>query len=304
MTDLPTSKLMYQYCDGELTSEQAVQLHQQMESDPQFKAALRERFEQERRLRRCVSDVISKSCPCAPKMVHESVRSMLSETVVAMAASEANHSGSGVRRLIFETKRANLLAIAATLAMVAGAVLFGIFGRPIDDVASTPSDLVADAATFADQAHGLCAGAQDVMDKVPDRDPVLARADLSKLLNAPVTIFDLTSAGYEFVGAGCPCGMPVPAPAAHLVYKKTNYPASDKPMVSVFIVPNEGGCRGRLCYGLEAGQWCVVEGMTRSFHKVLRATDGRLVYFLVCCDERDIDAVKDLIAITLPARTR
>ena len=64
-------------------------------------------------------------------------------------------------------------------------------------------------------------------------------------------------------------------------------------MVSIFISPNRGQC-GAACRGPK--KWSAAEGGSKCKHKVLYSSDRRVVYFLVCCNERDLDAVAQKIS--------
>jgi hypothetical protein len=191
--------------------------------------------------------------------------------------------------------RANFLAVAATVALVAGAVLYGIFGRSIDEV--PPLDIVSAAAIYAGEEHGICRNERATYQTESE-----AAAGLTEWIGAPVTVFDLSDLGYSFVG-GAHCEMPVPARSAHLTYRKRPVPPDNRrPMISVYVVSKKATCGSDLCCDLQPGQWCSnLKAAAACRRTVLRATDGRVVYFLVCCDERDLDAVKNKIALTTPA---
>jgi hypothetical protein len=297
MSDRPSTRLIRLYCDCELTPEQAASLQRCLESETDYRREVVDQVEAERRLRQCVERVLKCSCERAPAELRDSIKSS-----IALAGAEASRSDSN-RRLnlaaIFSSPhRANALAVAATIALVVGAVLFGIFGRTIDQVpVAPPADLVATAAVFADQEHGPCSGdSRTLHDEANILTPSEAEADLQQWLGAPVRVFDLSELGYEFAGAGR-CKMPVPAPSGHLLYIKPGS-SQQRAMVSVFIVAGNGGCQDKLCKDLKPGQWCPAAAeRSGCMHTVLQGTDGRLAYFLVCCDERDLEGVKQRITL-------
>jgi hypothetical protein len=68
----------------------------------------------------------------------------------------------------------------------------------------------------------------------------------------------------------------------------------DGPMVSVFMAPARGGCQG-ICKGLKTSQWALA-AVERCQHRVLYSTDGRMIYFLVCCSDKDVDAVAQTLS--------
>lgn len=196
-------------------------------------------------------------------------------------------------------QRANAAAVAAVLVFVLAAVLLGIFGRQIDDVPpARASDLIAEAAVYADQQHRLSsAAASNIATVAGIHDVAEAQASLSGWLGVPVTIFDLGKVGYEFVGAGY-SDMPVPDRSARLVYRKVGLPNQPAPMVSIFVVPDRGDC-GSMCRDMQLRKWYSCNGKANCRRKVLRTTDGSLLYFLVCCDDRDLAALSETIAQSL-----
>ena len=145
----PSAKLIRLYCDGELSPEQVADFEKQLLADPGAKRAVTEQIEVERRLRGCVDSAIKSHCPCAPKDLDLRIKVLFSQV--------NETSGDVVGRIGREQtrqrlpQRANIFAIAATLALIAGAVLFGIFGRTIDETVAPPVDLVASAAISASE---------------------------------------------------------------------------------------------------------------------------------------------------------
>ncbi len=272
------------------------------ESDPAARQELESLILNEKKLRERVGAAVTSSCPCAPQWLLPRVR----ETLAGVDGPIKLSRRRSLARFVFaEPHRMNVLAVAATLALVAGAVLFGIFGNPIDRVApASAADLISDAVQFAEKEHGECAGSvREAMDKIDQTDPNKAQFALENWLGAPIDVFDLTSVGYQFVGAG-QCGMPVPARSGHLIYRKQVEAGQRAPLLSVFMVRNQGQCRGKLCQGLDKGKWgCVSECGVKCSHKVMRGTDGTIVYFLVCCDDRDLEPVSHLMRLAAGAST-
>jgi hypothetical protein len=93
-------------------------------------------------------------------------------------------------------------------------------------------------------------------------------------------VVDLQQLGFEFVGAGH-CMVPGPAPSGHLVFRR-----SDGAMVSLFLVPDVS----QLGSGMPRGRWFRIDGSSCR-HQVRCATDGNLLYLLVCCDTEVVDSV-------------
>jgi anti-sigma factor RsiW len=283
----PSANLIRLYCDGELSPEQTSDFEQRLEANPGLKAVVVEQLEIERRMRGCVGSAIKSHCPCAPKDLDQRIKVLFSqvtdlgepepEVVGRIGANGREYSRARL------PNRANVFAVAATLALIAGAVLFGIFGRTIDETAAPPVDLVARAAISASEHHDSIASDEKAQKECATVAEV-ASERLTQWMGVPVEVFDLKEVGYEFVGAEH-CEITLPDRTAHLVYKSTTADAR-KPMVSIFIVPYSGKCGG-LCQNMEVATWvCAAKGKCR--HNVLYSTDKKLVYFLVCCNESDL----------------
>ena len=75
-------------------------------------------------------------------------------------------------------------------------------------------------------------------------------------------------------------------------------PNQPAPMVSIFVVPDRGDC-GSMCRDMQLRKWYSCNGKADCRRKVLRTTDGSLLYFLVCCDDRDLAALSETIAQSL-----
>jgi anti-sigma factor RsiW len=285
------------YCDGELSPEQVADFEKQLLADPGAKRAVTEQIEVERRLRGCVDSAIKSHCPCAPKDLDLRIKVLFSQV--------NETSGDVVGRIGREQtrqrlpQRANIFAIAATLALIAGAVLFGIFGRTIDETVAPPVDLVASAAISASERHDSIASDAKAQAECTTIATEAGR-QLTEWLGVPFEVFDLEDVGYAFVGADH-CEITLPDRTAHLVYKSTRV-GERKPMVSIFIVPYSGKC-GRICKNMEVAKWvCAAKGKCR--HNVLYSTDKKLVYFLVCCNENDLGMLTQNLSQTLATRQR
>jgi len=295
MDNRPDSNLIRRYCDGEMTPAERAQFEQEYMNDAAEGEYLASQIRGERELKEAVSRTMA-DCPKAPSQL----RAAVLNSIASVPKSEPVRARQNPLRLIFsDSYRANVLAVAATLALIAGAVLYGIFGRSIDEVRQPgPTNMLSEAAVFADREHGnWTSGRAQQTGEMQELTPVQAEAYLSQWLDTPVHVFDLKPQGYEFVGAG-QCGMPVPAKSGHLIYRKVVEAGQRAPMLSVFLVPDMGTCHGQLCEGMDCGKWCgAVAGPSPCRHKVLRGTDGRLVYFLVCCDDGDVDRLAEHIQL-------
>lgn len=320
MIDRPTASLIRQYVDGELPAEQTAHLQQQMDSDPELREAVQSQLRFERLLRQRIAAVMGTQAPATPPDMVDRIKAIwaaddalnaaapVSEPAPVLPASNERRpsgwGGGGLNRLFVGPQRANIFAVAATLAIITSAVLWGIFGRSIDDFAPVQqTDLVTEVAEFADQEHErLAHDQQRLRERAEYLDTADAQLKLSEWLGVPVEPFDLSELGYVFAGAGR-CDMPVKEPSGYFLYRKVSN-GEMRPMVSIFVAPNLGYCR-KMCRenkGKGSCRWEALDersGASKCKRKVLCATDGNVVYLLVCCDKRDAAALSELIAAAL-----
>lgn len=199
--------------------------------------------------------------------------------------------------------RANIFAVAATLAVIAGAVLFGIFGRPIDSIRSARVEPVTEIAQFVSTEHRRCASDPDARGrKTKWTDPSACAAGLRDLLGVDVPIFEVES--YRFVGAG-PCHVPGEPVSAHLVYVRNDSGGDGHPsvMLSLFVVPNHGQFARDVTGGGRKWAWSNIGDRPECPKTVACCDDGRLIYFLVCCNDFEVPALADEIGREGIART-
>lgn len=298
MSTRPPLNLIRQQCDGELSAEQAAQLQRHLQQHPEHAKAANDMLAFERSLREQVGKVMGEPAT-APWELKNQIRAALRQDDAVRPES----ADDSLRRRLWSSPRANIFAIAATLAVIGGAVLFGIFGRTIDDIPAHPAiDLVAEMATIAGQEHDQFAADSDLLQQQnPYRTVPNAESELSNSLGSPVRVADLSSLGYEFCGAG-PCSLPLDVDSSHVVYRKTAPEGERSPMVSVFVFPNKRKCGEQICDGQPCGTWIVAKEPCSKFrHRVLRTTSGDLVYLLVCCADKDMDSIAKAVAHSLEA---
>jgi anti-sigma factor RsiW len=254
MSEPPPAKTIRLYCDGELPEQEAARFEQALQRDPHLKALV----EFERHLREHAGAVLRDECPSAPSGLAERVRAGLAgadagqsadddaRRAVAGRIGEAPGTRPARRRWWSGPHRANVFAVAASLALVAGAVLFGIFGRPIDDWTRPSADVAATAAAAAAAAAGehleMRANPAVVLSHLTYRTPGDARQGLAPYLGRHATVFDLSDLGYEFLGGGT-CDLPQCERGCHLFYARTGQRPG---LVTLHIVPNgpESGAEG------------------------------------------------------------
>lgn len=307
LLDAQTLRLL---ADGELSAADQARVNAVLaggDADP------RRRLQNEKGLREAVAR--NMSAVNVPADLHARIARTLMETPVESGADESvigridrhgatakRHSRSWLMRAFTSQQRASYAAVAAVLALIAGAVLFGIYGRTIDDVpVQRGVDVVGNVAQYIDKEHGECTTSLEHIQKQSTFHTLSdAEVGLTEALGAPVQAFDLSALGYDFVGAG-QCEVPLDEqPSGHLMYRKT-VNGRPGPMVSVFIAPVRGCCKG-ICSGMQPGDWAAAKASCK--RRVLYSTDGKLVYFLVCCDDRDLPAVGRAITLAQASGVR
>ncbi|MHC4910930.1 MAG: hypothetical protein ACYTF9_14580, partial [Planctomycetota bacterium] len=121
----------------------------------------------------------------------------------------------------------------------------------------------------------------------------VAEQRLSQQFGRPIRLPDLSALGYEFHG-GCQTSVPGELNSCQVVFK-----TQAGALVSLFIMPDVGeiddGAAGRM----ERGFWYPSDGGPECAHKILRCTNRNLVFFLVCCSERDLEPVSDVVIATI-----
>jgi anti-sigma factor RsiW len=247
MSEPPTPKTIRLYCDGELPDEQAQPVEQQLQQDPRLAA----RLEFEQRLKEHVGAVMRADGPRAPAGLADTIRQTLAKDEGQPQDSRVGDAGAVVGRIDGGPQpahggrawwrgpnRANLFAVAACLALVVGAVLFGILGPPIDTLRVTGrADAAVEAAAAVAGEHVKITNTLDmVVEGSRFHAPDEARRGLARDLGAPPPIFDISDLGFKFV-AGDTCDLPRCERGCHFLY----YRSQGKPgIVSLHIVPDRG----------------------------------------------------------------
>ncbi len=186
-------------------------------------------------------------------------------------------------------RHANVFAVAAVLALVAGVVLFGIFGPQID-TGPQSAGLVPRVASHVAKEH-LQTVANPAM--IPSKTPwARARADeqFSDYLRRRAEVPLLGAIGYELVGGG-PCHLPDCDLACHLLYQRMADASAvrGRAMVSLHVAidPNRGAGRPDDFPDMPLGGTRIEKRAGRP-NDVFMWSDGSFVYFLVCCDSGDL----------------
>ncbi|MEE9130786.1 MAG: hypothetical protein V3T84_12265 [Phycisphaerales bacterium] len=276
MSDRSITELIRLDCDGELDQEQAKQLRRHLQEHPED----RKLVESERRLRERVGMVMTAACPSAPADLAERIQHRLG---TAEADIEAEPAGFSFARWLQGPRRANVYAVAASLVLVAGAVLVGIFGPQIDDQPTRTGQAVEAATSVAGEHVDTALDNGRMLDSMMPYDSLTeAEIVMARYLDARLTAFDLRGAGYEFVGA-MKCDVPHCERGCHFLYRRQD---STPGLVSLHIVPDHGQ------FDLSEGQPFEGELPLDStlFPKnpgcpqdVIMFSDGTLVFLVVMC---------------------
>ncbi len=281
--------MIRQYVDGELSAEHTAEFERAMAE----RLDLQHAVEFERQLRQAVSSAMSSDQ--APAALHDAVLRGLDEAEAAGDSSvssaepavAARISGGGV---LSNPSRANLFAVAASLALVVGAIMFGLWVPQIDNWGRTDSLAVSqlEVPSYFSQEH--CASADmggELGAGLAFRDVASATIGLSEMLSRPVTIFDLTDVGYEFTyAAECKVCEGDDRVTGRIMYERTT--AQGSVYASIFLVPVEYGI------GADANSagWESAATLEECRTRVVRHRDDRFVYYLTACDLRDFERLE------------
>lgn len=311
MTQPHDDRLIRVYADGEMPEELLRDFESRLAADP----GLRAHVEFERGLRgavkRCCGganemshETVGMTGAAAPAWLADRVRGALDEqTAVVGRVTDAEPDGDRSTRMnhsirmkgLFRSPtQASFLAVAASLLLVAGAVILGIFGPQIDTLRKGPELVVAAAAVAAGE-HGRTESRE--LD-AKCRAACDTEKMLSERLGVAVKVIDLTEAGYEFVDSEL-CAMPGVEECGKLLYRRIPEAAGDKtPKLSLFVMADEkqfavhDGAR----FGPLSPGKCHCITKNKQCQKDVRVwTDGTRVFFLVCCDTNDLQRMATFI---------
>ncbi len=285
MTDRMNAQSVRRYADAELAPEEAAEVGRSLEADEQHQRWV----EFEQRLRQRVGSVMQEQSPAAPASLAARVRAALAE--VDAPGADVAPEGPRLRLAAWFAgpRRANVFAVAAVLALVAGTVLWGIFGPQIGS-APQSAGLVPRVASHVAREHR-----QTVADPAMVRDGTpwprtSADEQLSDYLRRRVEVPQLSAIGYALVGGG-PCRLPGCDLACHLLYQRTADASAvrGRAMVSLHVVidPKRGAGRPDDFTDMPLGGMRIEKQAGRP-NDVFMWSDGSLVYFLVCCDSGDL----------------
>jgi hypothetical protein len=191
--------------------------------------------------------------------------------------------------------RPNALAVAASLLLVAGAVLFGIFGPRIGtQVAASSATTVAEVAAVVVSEHAQCTVHDTCgLQSAPWRSLSEAGRELSKLLARSVTAPNLEEAGFSFC-----CGGQTTIPGAgpqsgHLLYCR--HDGNSCTWLSVFAAPVETRFIAADALGRTGPLDCTIhyyEFLAPGAGEVFYFCDGAVTWFVKPSDPTDFEIVR------------
>jgi len=290
------NNLIRQYCDGELNDEQIAQAELHLQNHPEDQALV----ESERKLRQRIEAVIKTDCPHAPTELADKIKAEFAKHDVSSDSQEQTYAYSP-RSWSFGPSKANVFAVAASLALVVGAVLFGIFGNPID-MRGVDKRLQAAEVTDAAESVGL-EHINVASNKIPLKEMNLkgcisCKSTLSacciKLGTHKVPEIILSSVGYEFSG-GLECVVPHCDMSYHLFFKKVNGIG----LVSIHVVKDTGKFNldegepfeSKMPFSFKTSSFYMKKEIRGGKPSVVVFGDGEFMYLVMACIPYDTEQV-------------
>jgi len=208
----------------ELTAEQREAVLRRLATEPPAAA----RVAVEVRLRQAVSRYMSESAPSPSDALRRWIEDMVRETAPDGASTESISSKIQLRHMPGRSRIFWPAAAAAMVFLVIGLWIgSAMHGEPANVAGPVPASLVADVTHI----HVDCSRAPDLHSAAFPKELGNLKGSLEKYLGRPVPYPDLSSIGYEYIGAG-PCAKPLDN-AAHLLYRAKGGPITDT--VSLFV---------------------------------------------------------------------
>ena len=327
MHDRLDAILIRRAADNELSAEERASFDARMAADPVFAAAARDAMAFEASLRTGCEQIL-RPITAPAELVNRVQAAMASATAdqvgsgqteeatpelrLAPAATSnsvpaASPEGeiSGWRRLFTGPQRPSLLAVAASLLVIAGVVAWSMVASPIDGIASGGNGLVQNtsleaAMDYAAREHGQCT-CPDHRKGLPGRVEQRQAAEdlLRRRLGADnVQLPDLSEAGYEFECIA-ECSLPgCDLPSVRVLYRESGEPRDKARLVSLIVTPDHERFDGSKAS--DRAQRAVKIGgddpQGPCSREVMKFSDSGLAWFVVCCNPRIQNRVHDLIA--------
>lgn len=227
----------------------------------------------------------------------------------ASAAEPMTAAGAGSRMSILRwlegPRRANAMAVAAVLALVVGAIGFGILVDPIDHRPPAGESVFERAAIRAASEHGRCRCTKALAAKVDSGGCTLFPAgsldDIAEWVTeqlgvSEVSLPDMSRDGYELAGASH-CRLPGQLSTVHISWRKADRSGDGVPMISWFVAVDDDPQATRPVRDMEVRNIADYDGAPCS-RVVTSVKENGLVYFLVCCDDDDRPVAREQLLVT------
>lgn len=225
------------YVDGSMPPGETAAFEGRMADDPTLAKAVERTLADRQQLCTALKRVMATSTPSGLR-----ARVVAALDAEPLQSDESDTTPIHRARWFDGPRRANAFAVAASLALVAGAIAFGVFGprisdRPSRGSADTPVSEVAERMTAAYDrcaAHGSC-GAQGQ----PWTSAEEAGASLAALLGRPMIVPDLSALGFSFCSGGPFCVPGACDRGGHLLYCRLDERGEQCAWMSVLVAPVE-----------------------------------------------------------------
>ena len=307
MSNPPTAKEIRLFCDGELSLPEAAAIELKLRDHPRANAL----GDFERDLKKRVATTL-KDGSAPPAGLADRIREALAargnvaDEVDAVGrigpSSDAPAPHRAPHRAWWKAPlHANAFAVAACLVLVAGAVLFGIFGQPIDAYRRPQlTDIASEVAAAVAAEHVVAANrVNGPVQTARYRTPEDAGRELAGYLGEAGCVYDLRDMGYKFVG-GDICEVPQCERGCHLIYQRTG----GKPgLISLHVVPKSVGLQIQGTAGLAALP-LPTDKIAKDANcqmDVLVWNHGNHCYLLSVCIRRDAEQIARRMQRTLLA---
>lgn len=290
------SNLIRQYSDGELSEEQSAQVEQYLQDHPEDKAIV----DSERKLRSSIKTALIADCPNAPAGLEDKIKADF-----ANESQEETYAYSQ-KAWSFGPNKANVFAVAASIALVIGAVLFGIFGNPID----RPNMVVSRASEAAESVgmeHIYVATTKGCLEDMAGsgcNNSASARKEYCTQLGSDnLPKIDLSLAGYEFKN-GMKCEVPHCETSYHLIYRQIK----GRGLVSIHIARDksknldleDGGEPFESKTPLITSRFYLDQVDMGSYRPcVIAFRDSEFMYLVMTCIPKDTEQVINLIQASI-----
>ncbi|HMN96498.1 MAG TPA: hypothetical protein PKC43_08770 [Phycisphaerales bacterium] len=289
------------YADGELSPAEAAAFEALLASEETLAHRVAAIVEARDMLRAAVGRVTASTAPEALRArVESAIAAEFVEAEVAEASRLQREAGAWASAEPLRARRPagsrmSFGAVAASLALVGGAILFGIFGPRVAERPPLAANVsVIDVAARLMSEYAMCSaeGTCSAQDQ-PWRSREEAQVQLTRLLNRPIVVPDLEADGFTFCSGGPSCVPGSCERGAHLLYCRLD-PASDRcQWLSVFLVPVETPYMAFDPFGRAGPLQCGIDySLVTGSGAMHYWCDGVVTWFVTPGDEIDFDEIR------------